>query len=148
LCDLRWTDVDMRARTVTFSKTKNGDRRTVPMTGTLYRLLQSLPRPLNLETAVLPPLSPAAITIGFRRLVRDLSLSNLKFHDLRHDVASTLTMAGAPQRTVMEIPGHKDPRMTLQYQHLTPAHLRNAMHTLDKTSISLSASGAIITEAL
>ena len=76
-------------------------------------------------------MSPDAITIGFRRLVRDLKLSNLKFHDLRHDVASTLTMAGVPQRTVMEILGHKDPRMTLRYQHLSAAHVRHAMQALE-----------------
>ena len=76
-------------------------------------------------------MSPDAVTIGFRRLVRDLKLSNLKFHDLRHDVASTLTMAGVPQRTVMEILGHKDPRMTLRYQHLSSAHVKNAMRALE-----------------
>jgi len=40
-------------------------------------------------------------------------------------------MAGVPQRSVMEILGHKDPRMTLRYQHLTPAHLREAMTALE-----------------
>ena len=136
LCDLRWTDVDMRNRTVTFPKTKNGDRRTVPITDTLFRLLYNLPRPLDQNASVFPPMSPDAITIGFRRLVSDLGLSNLKFHDLRHDVASTLTMAGVPQRTVMEILGHKDPRMTLRYQHLSPAHLMSAMRALEKVPSS------------
>lgn len=131
LCGLRWTDVDMRTRTVSFPKTKNGDRRTVPITDTFYRLLQRLPRPLDHQAGVLPTLSPDAITKGFGRLVRALGFSNLKFHDLRHDVASTLTMAGVPQRTIMEILGHKDPRMTLRYQHLAPEHLKNAMVALE-----------------
>jgi integrase len=131
LCGLRWTNVDMRMRTVTFPKTKNGDCRTVPMTDTLFRLLYNLPRPLDQNASVFPPMSPDAITIGFRRLVSGLGLSNLKFHDLRHDVASTLTMAGVPQRTVMEILGHKDPRMTLRYQHLSPDHLRDAIKELE-----------------
>ncbi len=131
LCGLRWSDVDMRTRTVAFPKTKNGERRNVPMTDTLYQLLQSLPRPLDPKALVLPSLSADAVTIGFGRLAKALNLSNLKFHDLRHDVASTLTMAGVPQRSVMEILGHKDPRMTLRYQHLTPAHLRNAMTALE-----------------
>jgi len=34
---------------------------------------------------------------------------------------------------VMEILGHKDPRMTVRYQHLAPGHLRDAMGALDKT---------------
>jgi hypothetical protein len=80
----------MRARTVTFPKTKNGERRTVPMTDSLYRMFQSLPRPLNHEAFALPPLSPDAITIGFRRLVRGSGLSNLKFHDLRQGPRGTI----------------------------------------------------------
>jgi len=131
LCSLRWADIDMRTRTVSFPKTKNGERRSVPMTDTLYRLFQSLPRPLDQKALVFPALSADAVTIGFGRLAKDLGLSNLKFHDLRHDVASTLTMAGVPQRSVMEILGHKDPRMTLRYQHLSPDFLKKAMTALE-----------------
>ena len=83
------------------------------MTESLFRLLHELARPLDQNAVVFPGISPDGITIGFRRLVKELNLSNLMFHDLRHDVASTLTMAGVPQRTVMEILGHKDPRLDL-----------------------------------
>src|SRR5262245_62355017 len=65
------------------------------------------------------------------RLVRSLGIKNLTFHDLRHDAA---TMAGVPQRTIMAILGHCDPRMTLRYQHLSPGHLRDAAHALDQRS--------------
>ena len=34
----------------------------------------------------------------------------------------------------MEIVGHKDPHMTLRYQHLTPAHLRKAMAVLESNT--------------
>jgi integrase len=126
----------MRTRMVSFPHTKNGEMRSVPMTETFYRLLQSLPRPLDQKALILPALSANAVTIGFDRLAKDLSLSNLKFHDLRHDVASTLTMAGVPQRTVMEILGHKDPRMTLRYQHLSPDHLRRSLHAREQPAPS------------
>jgi integrase len=43
-----------------------------------------------------------------------------------------LTMAGVPQRTIMEILGHRDPRMTMRYQHLSPGHLRDAIRRLDQ----------------
>ena len=55
---------------------------------------------------------------AFARLCDDLGLADLRFHDLRHDAASTLTMAGVPQRTVMAILGHRDPRMTMRYQQV------------------------------
>jgi len=28
--------------------------------------------------------------------------------------------------------GHRDPRMTMRYQHLSPGHLRDAMKALDQ----------------
>ncbi|MBI2526585.1 MAG: hypothetical protein HYV93_11415 [Candidatus Rokubacteria bacterium] len=40
-------------------------------------------------------------------------------------------MAGVPLRTIGEILGHRDMRMTTRYAHLSPQHLREAMHTLD-----------------
>jgi integrase len=99
------------------------------MTDTLRELLQGLPRPVN---RVLPDWQPAALTVAFGRLVHALKLSNLTFHDLRHDTASTLTMPGVAQRTVMALLGHRDPRMTLRYQHLSPEHLRDAVRALDQ----------------
>ena len=132
LLGLRWLDIDMKARIVTFARTKNGDARTVPMTETLRDLLLSLARPIDLQARVLPEWKPANLTVAFGRLVRSLGIKNLTFHDLRHDAASTLTMAGVPQRTVMAILGHRDPRMTLRYQHLSPEHLRDAARALDQ----------------
>ena len=42
-----------------------------------------------------------------------------------------LTMAGVPQRTVMAVLGHRNPRMTMRYQHFTPGHLPDAVRALD-----------------
>jgi len=121
---------------VTFPATKNGDSRTVPMTNTLRDLFSGLARPLDRQSLVLPQWDPRALTVAFGRLVRSLGLANLRFHDLRHDAASTLTMAGVPQRTIMALLGHRDPRMTLRYQHLSPEHFRDAVRALDRPSRS------------
>lgn len=131
LLELRWSDIDMRARTITFRRTKNGERHVIPMTDTMRETLQTLPRPLDPEVKVFPSWTREALTVAFGRLTKTLGIDNLRFHDLRHHVASTLTMAGVPQRTVMEILAHRDPRMTLRYQHLTPGHLRDAMRALN-----------------
>ena len=122
----------MRARTVKFPKTKNGDSRSMPMTVTLRELLASFARSMNAEARVFPEWKPAAFTVALGRLVSDLKLGDLHFHDLRHNTASTLTMAAVPQRTAMALLGHRDPRMTLPYQHLSPEHLRAAVRALDQ----------------
>ena len=142
LLALRWSDVDMKARTLTFRQTKNGDARTVPLTETLRAALTKLSRPLDPQAPVFPERNPKVLSRSFSRLVERLGLKDLHFHDLRHDAASTLTMAGVPQRTIMAILGHRDPRMTMRYQHLTPGHLQDAMRALDGATITGS-SGTI-----
>ena len=62
-----------------------------------------------------------------------------RFHDLRHDAASALTMGGVGQRAVMAILGHRDPRVTMRYQHLSPGHLRDALRALDEAMKELPA---------
>ena len=135
LVRLTWAGVDMRARTITFTKTKNRHARSVPMTETLHAALAALPRPLSPEAPVLPERNPKVITRAFARLVKDLGIPSLTFHDLRHDVASVLTAKGVSQRAVMEILGHRDARMTTKYQHLAPGHLREAMRALDTMGV-------------
>jgi integrase len=110
LLSLRWRDVDMRAQTVTFQQTKNGDARTITMTRTLRAARQALPRPLDPDACVFPQRSPQALSRAFGYLVKRLGIKDLHFHDLRHDPASTLTMAGVSQRAVMAMLGHRDPR--------------------------------------
>jgi integrase len=80
---------------------------------------------------VLPRYTPLVLTRAFTRYARSVGLHGLTFHDLRHDAASTLTMAGVSQRAVTEILGHRDPRMTIRYQHLAPGHLEDAMRALE-----------------
>jgi len=102
------------------------------MTDTLSDLIQGFARPLDPETPVFPEREPLVLTRGFTRLIRRLGLKDLTFHDLRHDAASTLAMAGVPPpRTVAEILGHRDMRMTTRYAHLSPQHLREAIKALD-----------------
>jgi len=124
----------MKTKTFTFRHTKNGDARAVPLTDTLREALQALPRPLNPDGRVFPEREPKVLSRSFERLVKRLRIASLRFHDLRHDAASTLTMAGVPHRTIMAILGHRNPRMTMRYQHLAPEHFQDAMRALDKPS--------------
>lgn len=144
LLRLRWADVDMKRRTVTFRETKNGHDRTVPMTEPLHELLATLPRPLDATAPVLPRYAdPKVLTRAFTRHAQRVGLVGLTFHDLRHDAASTLTAAGVSQRAVMEILGHRDPRMTIRYQHLAPGHLQDAMRALARAAVTSPSRGAV-----
>src|SRR4030095_4030017 len=98
---------------------------------TLRETLHTLTRPLDGEAPVLPPRAPLVLSRACARLSARLGLKDLTFHDLRHDAASTLAMAGVPLRTIAEILGHRDMRMTARYAHLSPQHLREARRALD-----------------
>ena len=52
--------------------------------------------------------------------------------DLRHTFGSRLGMAGVDIRTIQELMGHKDIKMTIRYSHPTPEHKRRAVEIFDK----------------
>ena len=58
-------------------------------------------------------------------------MEDFHWHDLRHCFASYLAMNGCQLRTIQELLGHSDVRMTVRYSHLSPEHLQNAVNTLD-----------------
>ena len=67
------------------------------------------------------------ISNGFRlawvRLRRRAGLSDLRFHDLRHEAISRFFELGLNIPEVAVISGHKDPRMLFRYTHLRAEEL-------------------------
>jgi site-specific recombinase XerD len=63
----------------------------------------------------------------FEKVVETAKIENLRWHDLRHTLASRLVMAGVSHRAVQTILGHKRIETTLWYSHLAKAHLREAV---------------------
>jgi integrase len=130
LLSLRWPDIDLRRRTISLAQTKNNERRVIPVNDTVAAILKALPRHLDTD-ALFPELNGPMLTRAFWRACHKAGVSNLRLHDLRHTFASYLAMGGFNLRTIQQLLGHKDLRMTSRYSHLSADHLQQAVNSLD-----------------
>jgi integrase len=125
--NLTWeNDIDFAQGYVIFNQTKNGRRRSVPMTQTVYLALAALPGPHEGKV-----FRTRSIRTAFERAVERAKLEDFHLHDCRHTFASRLVMAGVGLQAVKELLGHSSLAMTMRYAHLSPAHLREAIAKLD-----------------
>lgn len=51
----------------------------------------------------------------------------------RHSFESRLGMAGIDIKTIQELMGHKDIKMTMRYSHPTPEHKRKTVEVLESS---------------
>jgi len=66
----------------------------------------------------------------FEECIKRTGIQDFHWHDLRHTFASRIVMATGDLRTVQELLGHKDIRMTMRYAHLTKNHRASAVETI------------------
>ncbi|MDD3802242.1 MAG: site-specific integrase [Desulfuromonas thiophila] len=146
ILSLTWDQVDMKHGFIRLNKTKNGEKRDVPINATLAACLRSLPRSIDPAGYVFT--NPATgrrwsdLKRGFDRACQRAKLTDLRIHDLRHTFASQLVMAGVDLTTVSRLLGHKTLTMTLRYSHLAPDHLQSAVSVLDRLTSPAVAFGA------
>ncbi len=137
ILSLQWEmNIDLKHGYVLLDRTKNGERREIPIDETLRGVLQGLARRLDIpyvfyDQATGKPFKD--IKRSFNTALRRAGIRDFHFHDLRHTFASHLVMSGIDLTTVSRLLGHKSLNMTLRYSHLSPGHLNNAVNVLDKT---------------
>lgn len=85
---------------------------------------------------------------GFTRARERAGLPHVRFHDLRHTVASRLLNAGYPLKVVKEILGHSDIRTTERYAHLEASTLERAMDHALSTRALTPAPGVVAKQAV
>lgn len=137
ILSLEWEKhIDLRHGFITLDKTKNGDRREIPVNETVRITLQGITRRLDIPFVFFDPSAGKRyqdVKRSFKTALRRAGIRDFRFHDLRHTFASHLVMAGVDLATVKELLGHKDIKMTLRYAHLAPAHKLKAVEILDRT---------------
>ena len=105
---------------VTFLKTKNGKKRTVPISEALEREIKTC------ETGPLFDVNYAQFRDHLRRVKPDLPRGQ-STHVLRHTFASWFMMNGGNIIALQQIMGHASIKQTMVYAHLAPDFLQHAI---------------------
>jgi len=135
---LTWANVDLKNGRITLHRTKNGERRIVPLVGKAYELIKD--SYLKLEPEGHEFLFPSpneqsqfiCIRTAWYTAVRRAKLENFRFHDLRHSTASYLAMNGASLLEIADILGHKTLQMVKRYSHLSEDHKATVLEKMNK----------------
>lgn len=133
ICRIRWEDIDAKARTVIVRdrkdpRDKNGNHQRVPLldvTGFDAWAILEEQKPFSGNSSLIFPYNGRSVGTAFRRACKELTIKDLKFHDLRHEAASRLFEAGFTIEQAALVTGHKDWKMLKRYTHLRPEHLRS-----------------------
>ncbi|MGB0065567.1 MAG: site-specific integrase [Terracidiphilus sp.] len=128
---LRWMDVDVKNRRLYLRETKNGALRILPISESALNVLRSLPQGAAGET-VFAGVNPAHLSVYTKRVFKRLGIPDASFHTLRHTAASWMVQQGVDLYAVGQILGHKTPRMTQRYAHLSPDYMAGAVGKLDR----------------
>lgn len=129
LAALRWSDVNLPARTLHVPKTKTGVPRTVPLSGAATAILR---RQTQRTDGFVWGLAPDSITQAFSRARDRAAIVDLHFHDLRHEAASRLIELGLGDLEVAAITGHADLQSLKRYAHLRTPRLVAKLDRADR----------------
>ena len=142
LLKLKWECVSFERRTLTVVGTtfKTGKTRHIPLNDEALTTLKWKDQP-GVKSAYVfgdhtgEPLQGMK-TSWENLLSKRAKIHGFRWHDLRHDFASKLVMAGVDLNTVRELLGHSDYKMTLKYAHLAPEVKQKAVDKLSQAKVA------------
>lgn len=135
---LKKVDVDLVARQLTVRNSRKGGKvRTThqPISEQLAAVLREAMAASTGEFVFTARRGGQAYTRSgassfFARVVTEAGISDLRFHDLRHDFATRLRRGGVGLDTLQALLGHASPHMTQRYAHIGSAELLAAVENV------------------
>ena len=112
---LKWENINLSQQTCHLPMTKNGSSRNVPLSLDAISILNDLARSFDGRVF---PISNTSLRGLWNRACRRAGITDLHFHDLRHEATSRFFEKGLNVMEVATITGHKDLRMLQRYTHL------------------------------
>ena len=114
ILSLEWQQIDFERYKALLPNTKNGQSRWVPLSDKVVTLLNTLPE--NNERVF--PITDVAVRQAWDRLRKRAGITDLTFHDLRHEAVSRQFESGLTVPEVMRISGHKTATQLFRYIQL------------------------------
>ena len=144
ICALKWTDIDFSNLTMTINHTvqritsmeiseetsktnllesspkSDCSKRMIPVSGELLHMLGKIPNDQPYIFGGEKPLEPRTMQYQFKRILKEALISDRNFHILRHTFATNCVEKGIDVKSLSEILGHSDVKITLnRYVHPT-----------------------------
>lgn len=121
---LRWSDIDYTRGLATLHDTKNGTARHTPIPDVILGVVKQhrqLGSGLMFPSGANPE-KPYDYKKQWAKCLKSADVQNFRWHDMRHDTASTLARDGRTLKEIAEILGHKSLASTDRYTHLCTEH--------------------------
>ena len=113
---LTWERIDLKMRSATFTDTKNGKDRVIPLGDAAYAILSSLLRPI--KGGKIFNVTQDGLIRAMQTCTKSAEIEDFTFHDLRHEATSRMIEDGMPTVIVQKITGHSNAEMLKRYTHL------------------------------
>jgi integrase len=130
IMSLRFGQIDFARQVIGLDKTKNGERRALPLVGEAFTLLQARAKVRSLtDDRIFPPTGRAkkAEALDLRqpweKALKEAGITDFHWHDLRHTAASYLAMSGVSLVEIAKVLGHRTLAMVARYSHLSDGHI-------------------------
>jgi len=141
LLGLSWKDIDFDRGVAILHKTKNRERRVLPLAGEAFRVLSDLSRVRRIDTDLVfagaKSGRPRFPQKAWEKALQEAQIQDFRFHDLRHSAASYLAMSGATLAEIAEVLGHKTLAMVKRYSHLTEQHTSKVVARMNEQFLAV-----------
>ncbi len=132
ILSMNWCDFSSSMNSVLLRKTKNGKLRTVPLTKKAVGFI-NLMKPVTGCNEKVFLYTSSGFKSAWRKMVKNLNIHDLHFHDLRHEAISRLYELGIlTDLEISSISGHMNLNMLKRYAHLRTSFLAKKLNAKKK----------------
>lgn len=134
ILNLKWSQIDFENSYIDILKSKSGKERKIPLAVKLKSELLNMGKNGEDFVFINPETKKPYLDIkkSFASLLKKANITNFRFHDLRHTVATRLVESGVDLLIVQELLGHANIQTTMRYAHPVPERKLKAINKLNE----------------